>query len=55
LGSFLGKNIDCKEVPFFIHIDKINYLAQKAENFINVSRTHAGQNEKRFVKIFIGS
>jgi hypothetical protein len=30
-----------------------NYLAHKAENFINVTRTHAEQNKN--VKMLIGS
>jgi hypothetical protein len=52
---FSEKTLTVKKYLFSIHIDKKNYLAQKAENVISVSRTHAGQNEKTVCKIFIGS
>jgi hypothetical protein len=50
LGSFFGKKYDCK----FILLK--NYLAQKAENVINVSRAHVEQNKKKqLVKMLISS
>jgi hypothetical protein len=35
-----------KKVPFLKIILLKNYLAQKSENIINVTRTHAEQNKK---------
>jgi hypothetical protein len=55
LGLFFGKKFDCKKLPFLELILLKNYLAQKAENVINVTRTHAEQNKKRFVTIVIVS
>jgi hypothetical protein len=54
-GSFFGKKFDCKKVPFFKFMLLKNYLAQKAENFVNLSRTHAGKNKIPFVKMLIVS
>jgi hypothetical protein len=55
LGSFFGKKFDCKKVPFLKFILLKNYLAQKAENVINVTRTHAEQNKKTVCKNVNGS
>ena len=55
MAQFFGKKFDCKKVPFLKFILLKNYWAQKAENFIRVSRTHAGKNKKWFVKMLLGS
>ncbi len=56
MAKFFGQKFDCKKVPFLKFILLKNYLAQKAENVINETRTHAEQNKKkRFVKMLIGS
>jgi hypothetical protein len=41
-----GKKIGSKKVPHLKFILLKNYLAVKGENFISVSRTHAGKNKK---------
>jgi hypothetical protein len=46
LAKFFGKKFDCKKVPFLKFILLKNYLAQKAENVIDETRTHAEQNNK---------
>ncbi len=46
LGKFFGKKFDFIKVPFLKFILLKNYLAQKAENVINVTRTLAEQNKK---------
>ncbi len=47
LAAFFSKKFGSKKVgtPFEIHIAK-NYSAEKPENVISVSRTHAGKNKK---------
>jgi D-alanyl-D-alanine dipeptidase len=50
LGSFFGKKFDCKKVPFLKFILLKNYLAPKAENVINVTKTLAEQNRKTVCK-----
>jgi hypothetical protein len=42
----LAKNLAVKSTPFEIIMLK-KYLVEKAENFISISRTHAGKNKKK--------
>ncbi len=53
-GIFFWQKFGSKKVPRLKIILPKNYMAEKAENFITVSRVHAGKNKKRLVKILIG-
>jgi hypothetical protein len=46
LNFFSGKKFGSKKVPYFKFILLKNYYAEKAENFVSVSRTDAGKNKK---------
>jgi hypothetical protein len=52
-GSFFGKKFCSNKVPHLKFILLKYYLAEKAENFISVSRIHAEKNKEWFVKMFI--
>jgi hypothetical protein len=53
-GIFFWQKFGSKKVPNLKIILPKNYLAEKAENFISVSRVHDGKNKKWLVKISIG-
>jgi hypothetical protein len=46
LAYFFSKKFSSKKVPHLKFILLKNYLAEKAENFISVSRVYAGKNKK---------